>query len=126
MFRRRSATQPARQATVVTKALVRAAELWHLPQKDLAEMIGVSPATMSRLAGAERAIDLDSKEGELALLVLRVYRSLDALVGGDDAKARAWLTHENAHLGGVPVELMRRVEGLVRVVEYVDAMRAKV
>jgi hypothetical protein len=54
-----------------------------------------------------------------------LYRSLDALVGGDDAKARAWLNSENAHLAGVPAERIRTVEGLVDVVQYLDAMRGR-
>jgi hypothetical protein len=70
-----------------------------------------------------RLIDTDSKEGELALLLLRVFRSLDAVVGGDDAAARAWLHAENHHLGGTPAKRLGTVEGLVDVVRYLDAMR---
>ena len=53
----------------------------------------------------------------------RVDRSLDALVGGNDAQARAWLHAENAHLGGVPAERIRSEEGLVDVICNLDAMR---
>ena len=59
------------------------------------------------------------------LLFLRLYRSLDALVGGDDDKARRWLNSENTHLGGVPADRIRAVEGLVDVVQYLDAMRGR-
>ena len=83
-----------------------------------------SEASVSRLS-RQRGLDPDSKEGELALLFLRVYRSLDALVGGDDARARDWLHAENAHLSGRPVERIRTVEGLVDVVQYLDAMRGR-
>jgi hypothetical protein len=58
-------------------------------------------------------------------LFLRVYRSLDALVGGDDDKAREWLHAQNDHLRGIPAERMRTVEGLVDVVQYLDAMRGR-
>ena len=34
-------------------------------------------------------------------------------------------TH-NHHVGGVPTELIRSVAGLVRVVEYLDAIRGRV
>lgn len=116
----------AKEASVATKALLRAAARWGLPHKELAALVGVSPSSMSRIAAKARPVDLATKEGELALLVLRIFRSLDALVGGDDQKARLWLTHENTHLGGVPLSLMHRIEGIVRVAEYLDAMRAKV
>jgi hypothetical protein len=33
---------------------------------------------------------------------------------------------ENRHTGGVPAEQVMTVQGLTRVVEYLDAMRAKV
>lgn len=79
---------------------------------------------MSRLQRG-RALDPQTKEGELALLFLRLYRSLDTLVGGDDEKARLWLHAENAHLRGVPAERIRTVEGLVDVVQYLDAMRGR-
>ena len=78
----------------------------------------------SRLRFA-RGLDPKSKEGELALLFLRAYRSLDALLGGDDAKARLWLRAENDHLDGIPADRIRTVEGLVDVVQYLDAMRGR-
>ncbi len=72
-----------------------------------------------------RGVDPSSKEGELALMFLRLFRSLDALVGGDDAKSREWLHAMNDHVSGVPAERIRTVEGLVDVVQYLDAMRGK-
>jgi hypothetical protein len=46
-------------------------------------------------------------------------------MGGDDDKARAWLTATNNHLGAIPAERIRTVEGLVDVVQYLDAMRGR-
>lgn len=109
-------------AAVLTKAVLRAAQLLGLRNRELALVVGASEASISRLSGG-RVIEPSSKEGELALLFLRLFRSLDALVGGDDAKARAWLAAQNSHVGGVPAELIQRVEGLVDVVQYLDAMR---
>ena len=110
--------------SVLTRALLSAASRLGLRNNRLAEVIGTSEATVSRLSGG-RSIDPASKEGELALLFVRLYRSLDALVGGDDSQARAWLHAENSHLGGVPAELIRQVEGLVNVIQYLDAMRGR-
>lgn len=118
-----SAPPPEAAAAVVTKAVRRVAEKLDVSQKELARILGVSEATVSRLASG-KTLDLDRKEGELALLFVRVFRSLDALVG-DEAKARAWFHAHNDHLGGVPAERVRTVEGLVHVAEYLDAMRGK-
>ena len=79
---------------------------------------------MSRLRSG-RGLDPERKEGELALLFLRLYRSLDTLVGGDESKARDWLHADNNHLGGIPADRIRTVEGLVDVVQYLDAMRGR-
>lgn len=111
-------------STVLVKALLAAASRLGLRQRDVAAVIGTSEASMSRLQRG-RGIDPASKEGELALLFLRMYRSLDALVGGDDAQGRAWLEAPNAHLGGVPADRIASVEGLVDVVQYLDAIRGR-
>jgi transcriptional regulator with XRE-family HTH domain len=108
---------------VVTKAVRRVAEALDVSQKELARILGVSEATVSRFASG-KLLDVDRKEGELALLLVRMFRSLDALVGSE-AKARAWFHAHNDHLGGVPAERVRTIEGLVHVAEYLDAMRGQ-
>jgi len=115
------------EATVVSKALLRAAEVLGLTSTELAGIIGTSESTLSRVRHRKRGpIPLGSKEGELALLFLRVFRSLDALVGGNAAHAQAWLRAENHHVGGAPLRRMKKIEGLVDVVEYLDAMRGTI
>lgn len=109
---------------VLAKAVLAAAARLGLRNRHLAIVLGTSEASVSRLQHG-RGLDPASKEGELALLFLRVYRSLDALVGGDDDKAQRWLHAENDHLRGVPADLMKSVEGLVDVVRYLDAMRGR-
>jgi transcriptional regulator with XRE-family HTH domain len=109
---------------VLAKAALAAAGRLALRQRQLAAVIGTSEATVSRLQQG-RPIEPASKPGELALLFVRLYRSLDALVGGDDDQARAWLHAENEHLGGVPAERIQTVEGLVDVIQYLDALRGR-
>jgi hypothetical protein len=111
---------------VLTKALLRAAELLELSSASLARILGVSEASVSRLVSGARTVDPNSKEGELALLLVRVYRSLDALVGTDGAQRKAWLHSANRALNGRPADLIQRADGLVSVVNYLDAMRAPV
>jgi hypothetical protein len=119
-----AARTSAEASRVLTKALVRAARSLGLSQRVLAAIIGISESSASRL-NSGRLVDPGSKEGELAVLFLRAYRSLDALLGGSDEASRTWLHASNRHLGGVPAELICRVTGLVRVADYLDAMRGK-
>jgi len=109
---------------VLTRAVLRSAELLGLSSAALARILGVSEASVSRLASGARSVDPQSKEGELALLLVRVYRSLDALVGSDAPQRQAWLHGHNRALNGRPIDLIQRTDGLVNVVAYLDAMRA--
>ena len=118
---RRPAADPR---AVLTKATLAAAERLDLRNRQLAAIIGTSEASVSRLSSG-RALDPETKEGELALMFLRLYRSLDALVGVDDDNSRTWLHSRNDHLGGIPADRIRTVEGLVDVVQYLDAMRGR-
>ena len=127
MIPQRAANRPeedARAPKVLTRALHRAAENLGFAQGDLAKTIGVSDASVSRLFSEQRTIDPKSKEGELALHFLRLYRSLDAMVGSDEA-ARKWFHAPNRHLQGTPAELVKTVQGLFDVIQYLDAMRGK-
>lgn len=109
---------------VLAKAVLAAADRLGVTNRELARILGTSEASVSRL-GRSRAFRLESGEAEMAALFLRLFRSLDALTGGDEAKARAWYGANNRHLGGIPAERVRTVEGLVDVVRYLDAMRGK-
>lgn len=121
----RAATTPQPDpAAVLAKATARASELLGLTGVALARTIGLSEPTVSRILRGEKTIAPTSKEGELALLLVRVYRSLDALVGTDDMKRRAWMASHNKALGGQPRKLVERADGLVATLNYLDGMRA--
>ncbi|TXC67236.1 DUF2384 domain-containing protein [Piscinibacter aquaticus] len=124
---RKSATEAASDAAVLATATERAAALLGLNGAALARILGVSEATVSRVLRGERGLPPDSKEGELALLLVRLYRSLDALVGNDESRrTSAWMRSSNDALGGVPATLILSAQGLVAAVAYLDAMRAPV
>lgn len=111
---------------VLTKAALRAADILEVPQRTLAEIIGVSPSTVSRAANGGAPVDPASKAGELAKLWVRVFRSLDAIVGSNDAAARTWLNAANAAFGGEkPIDRVRSAEGLVHVLHYLDTARGR-
>lgn len=107
---------------VLARALLRAAGILGLKKLDVATMIGTSASSVSRMARG-RPLSPETKEGELALIFLRLFRSLDALVGGNGEQARAWLHAHNHHLAGIPAHRILGVQGLVDTVRYLDALR---
>jgi uncharacterized protein (DUF2384 family) len=109
-------------AAVLSKAVAHAAARLDIPQAMLAKVLGVSAPTISRLYSGEYLFTQGRKEWDFALLFVRVFRTLDSIVG-DDSTARKWLASENLGLNGRPIELIRSIEGLVRVVQYLDASR---
>lgn len=93
--------------------------------------LGISQSELGLIIGKDRSnfrtgIEPSSKSGELALLFIRCYRSLFALVGGQIEDMQHWMQTENLHTGGIPVVQLKTVSGLTYVVEYLDAIRAKV
>ena len=107
---------------LLLQAVSRAADELSLSRTALARVLGKDRTTLTRAKG----IDPASKTGELALLLIRVYRSLSVLVGNDRQLLRHWFHTANLHTGGVPAEQVQRTEGLVAIVQYLDAMRAPI
>lgn len=113
-------------AAVVTRAALRAANRLGVTSKALAKTIGVSEPTLSRMKKGDYVLETGQKPYELALLFVRLFRSLDAIADGDEAVAASWLRNDNAALGEAPLTLIQSVAGLVNVIAYLDARRALV
>jgi transcriptional regulator with XRE-family HTH domain len=111
---------------ILTGAVLRAAAFLEITQSSLAQILGLSPSTVSRMANGTYTLDAHKKEWELGALFVRLFRSLDAVIGSNDTAARGWLNGRNRGLAGRPVDLIRTTEGLVRVVQYLDCARGRI
>lgn len=111
---------------VVTRAVVRAADRLQLRARALAATLGVSEATVSRMKRGDFALEPGTKPFELGVLFLRLFRGIDAIVGGDDKVAASWLANPNTALEARPIEKVQTVSGLIDVIAYLDARRALV
>lgn len=106
---------------VLATALVNAGKQLDFTQADLGEIIGKDRSAISR-----GYLDPESKSGELALLFIRAYRALNVLMGGNTTQMKHWMHTLNHHTLGIPKKQIKSIQGLVAVVEYLDAMRGKV
>jgi hypothetical protein len=112
------------QGTVLTKAVLRAADKLDVKAAALAHILGVSEATVSRMKKGDYALQADTKPFELGVLFVRLFRSLDAIIGGDETVARVWLANQNLALNAKPAEKIRTVAGLIDVIAYLDARKS--
>lgn len=123
--------KPLQQSTaepgkVLSDAVLKAAGILDMNQATLANILGISRPTASRLFSGEYTLSQARKnEWDLAILFVRVFRSLDALVGHGDS-ARQWLQGYNKALNAKPIDLLVKIEGIVRVLNYLDAYRGRI
>ena len=111
---------------VLTSAVGKIAACWKLTNEQLGSVLGLSAATASRLRAGNFELDRSTKAFELGQYMVRLFRSLDALMGSDDDASVSWLRSANLDLGGRPIDLIRSVRGLGEVANYVDDYRAQV
>ncbi|WP_349929901.1 XRE family transcriptional regulator (plasmid) [Acinetobacter sp. A1-4-2] len=107
---------------MLAKAFFNTAQQLNLTQTQLAVILGVSQPTISRLK-TQLKLDLASKQGELALLLIKLYTALYDLNGGDLDWILHFLNSKNRVTGGVPVEQIETARGLVSVLQFVEAIR---
>ena len=74
------------------------------------------------LINTKKELDLSN---EVVSNIIRVYRSLYAILGGSQEAMRHWLTTQNKHLRGTPIVQLQEMVGLVNTVQYLDAMRGR-
>jgi hypothetical protein len=86
--------------------------------------LGASEPTISRMRKGNYVLEANGKPFELSVLLIRVFRSLDAIAGGDAAVIRGWMSSENTALGARPIDRIGTIAGLMDVLAYLDARRA--
>ena len=110
-----------RKAAVLGQAVLNAGAKLGLSASEVGRIIGRDRSSITR-----NGVDPETVNGQLALILVRIYRGLYALVGGGEDEMRHWMHSPIRTLQGVPAELARDVSGLVRIAEYIDALRGKV
>lgn len=124
-----AATQPSPHSqpspeSVLAKAVLRASAQLGLNQSELASVLGVHRTAISRLK-QKQSLDPASKQGEIALLVIRIARALFALTGGDADWIKHFMRTHNKVTGAVPAKQIESIQGLMTVVQFVDAIRGR-
>ena len=103
---------------VLLKAWQRAGEELGLSAQDIDQAIGNDKKV-------QRWGSMDPHMRQTIALVLRLHRNLSALVGHDIALMQHWMATANHHTGGVPRQQLQDPAQLVKLVQYLDAMRRR-
>jgi uncharacterized protein (DUF2384 family) len=121
------AISPANDDQVlVTQATLAAATKLGLSVTQICQTLGISKSKLERARKASGTV-LTGKDYELALLLIRIYRALYAILGGNAEQIRHWVKTPNRHLQEqAPIEHMQTVQGIGLVVRYLDAMRGRI
>ena len=98
----------AKQKMILAKAVLAAAERLGLAQDQLALILSID--SVKTLTSLE--LDPTSKQGEIALTLIRITTSLDALTGGDTAWMQHFIKSPNKLLSGIPIEQIQEPSGI--------------
>lgn len=109
------------EASVLGEAVLNAGAKLSISQEEVGKIIGRDRTTIVR-----KGVHPTSKQGQLAMILVRIYRGLYALLDGNEEHMHHWMHTRIGTLQAVPAEMLHDVAGFVRVLEYIDAMRGKV
>ena len=70
-------------------------------------------------------LDPDSSQGELAIILIRIAISLDALTGGEAKWMQHFMKSPNKLTKGIPIKQIQTTQGLFSVLQLLEGLRAK-
>ena len=109
---------------LLVKAALNAAENLDLDEVHLGLVLGLNDTTITQLK-VNGELDSLSKAGQRALQLIKIFKLLHILSGGDVDWMRHFMQKHNSLTGGVPVEQIKSEEGLVKVTQCLQNLLAK-
>lgn len=105
---------------IVSRSVIKAGLQMGLTGAQLARVLGLSAATVSRMRSGKHLLVYNSKPYELAILLLRVHHGLLSITKGDTQAMKTWMKTENTAIGDIPAHKILRVQGLIAVLGCVE------
>ncbi len=102
----------------LTPAVLQAAEWLGLYRAELARVLNLQCADIGRLGAAREQLVPGSRSWQQAVLFIRLYRALLAIMEADEAAMFHWLRAENRQLQGVPLLLLVDEGRLAEVLDH--------
>lgn len=109
--------------SVLAKAFLNGAERLGMTLDQMATTLKIAS---EELTVNEFRINPDSEQGKLALSLVRISIALEMLNGGDVEMIHHFMHNKNLLTGSVPIEQVQHPQGLFQVLEFVEAIPAKI
>lgn len=116
------ANTPPCASAVLAKALLNAGDQLGLSQTELAGVMGLHRTAISRLK-RRPLLDPESKQGELAVMIINIHQALHALTDGNAQWMQHFMRSPNSLTGETPVYQIQKVAGLLNVQHCVEALQ---
>lgn len=116
------AHSPAEEGRILTVAIAKVAECWRLSDEQLATILGPDVPVAGMRSGTA-ILGRSNPSFVAAQHLVRLFQSLDAVMGGDDEASISWLHTVNLDLGACPIDTMRTPDGLIAAADYVAQYR---
>ena len=113
-------SQPINRSKLLAKASWKAAQQLGLKPEQFVRILHLECVDMD-LSDASLMLDPNSQSGEIAIIVIRIYRAVYSLNGGDIKWMHHFLNSPNSLTGGVPIDQMESMNGLLSVLKAVEA-----
>lgn len=110
-------------SVLLAKACLNGAERLGMTLDQMATMLKIAP---EKLVPNELQISPDSEQGKLALSLVRISIALEMLNGGDVEMIQHFMHQQNHLTRGIPIEQVQNPQDLVQVLEFLEAIPAKI
>jgi len=115
-------SQHRNKSIILTEASWKAAENLGLKPEQFLKILHLQCVDMN-LSETTIVLDPDSKQGEIALILIRIYKAIFNLSGGDIEWIHHFLNSPNLLTGGIPIEQLESMSGLLSVLKTVESLQ---
>lgn len=115
-------SQSINQSKVLTKASWKAAKNLGLKPEQFLRILHLECVDMN-LSEATLMLDPNSKQGEIALILIQIYKAIHNLNGGDIEWMHHFLNSPSLLTGGIPIEQLESMSGLLSVLKTVESLQ---
>lgn len=118
-------SQPINRSRLLAKTSWKAAQQLGLKPEQFVRILHLECVDMV-LSDSSLMLDPNSKQGEIALILIRIYKALYHLNGGDIKWMHHFLNSPNLLTGEIPIEQLESMSGLLSVLNTVESLQHKV